>query len=250
VGNTAGDISYVGMVLPYVRRGIWGGAESTIPAKKVARDYRDFPLFRAPEVLLNAVLSSLPAIILSVLFGPVTVGLYTLSLKVLQMPNNVISGSVGNAFLHRAAKAGHEGEPVRPLLLKTTFALGLIGLVPFGLVAIFGPWLFRVVFGPEWVAAGQYARWLTLWGFMYFVNTPAVQTIPLLGLQKEFLVFGLIASPIRVAALLFGALVLASGVAAVACFSVAGAFANIVLIAWVVHKSKTSLRDTLRTEVG
>ena len=246
--NAAGDVSYLSMLWSRVGASLRFDssprqrAESGVTTKHAARSYRDFPLFRAPEVLINSVSQNLPTIILAALFGPAAAGFYALAVRVLQLPGTLISSSLGTVFLPRAARAGHEGEPLRPLLLRATGGLALAGILPFGLVVVLGPWLFGFVFGNQWVLAGQYARWIALWQYLSFLNTPCVQAIPILGVQKEFLVFGVVTLPIRVGALLAGALVLSSGVAAIALFSLSMVAANVVLITWVLWKSGIRLR--------
>src|SRR5699024_1206274 len=46
--------------------------------KKIAKEYINFPLYRAPETFLNAVSQGLPVMILSIFFGPTSAGFYTI----------------------------------------------------------------------------------------------------------------------------------------------------------------------------
>jgi O-antigen/teichoic acid export membrane protein len=216
--------------------------------RDVAYRYRDFPLFRAPQVWLNTVSHSIPTLMLAALLGPAAAGFYTIARRVLGLPSSLISGAVGTVFLPRVAEASQRSEKLRPLILKGTAGLALAGLLPFGVVVAFGPWLFGFVFGVEWVAAGQYARWLAVWLYFSFINVPSVQAIPLLGLQGQFLAYELVVITLRAASLAFGALVLESDVAAIALFSTTGALVNIWLIVWILFSSDTRSRETVRGE--
>ncbi len=213
--------------------------------RRVAHEYRDYPLFRAPQVLLNSVSQNIPAILLAALAGPAAAGLYALSRRVLSLPASLVSQSVGTVFLPRVTMTGHRGEPMRPLVLKATGSLALAGLVPFGLVIILGPWLFGLVFGDEWTTAGVYARWMALWLYSAFLNVPSVQVIPLLGMQAHLLAFELVATAVRTGALLAGALALGTDVAAVALFSVSGALVNAALITWILFCTDRRARPGL-----
>jgi O-antigen/teichoic acid export membrane protein len=212
----------------------------TISLKDVAYRYRDFPLFRAPQVWLNTVSHSLPTLMLAALLGPAAAGFYTIARRVLGLPSSLISGAVGTVFLPHIAEASHRSEKVRPLILQGTVGLALAGLLPFGVVVAFGPWLFGFVFGAEWVAAGQYARWLAVWLYFGLINIPSVQAIPLLGLQGQFLAYEIVVITLRAASLAFGALVLQSDLAAIALFSITGALANISMIVWVLSSDTRS----------
>jgi O-antigen/teichoic acid export membrane protein len=216
--------------------------------KEVAWRYRDFPLFRAPQVWLNTVSRSLPTLMLAALLGPAAVGYFAIANRVLGLPGSLVSGAVGTVFLPRITQASHRSEKLRPLILKGTAGLALAGLLPFGVVIAFGPWLFAAVFGAQWVAAGHYARWLAIVLYFGFINVPSVQAIPLLGLQGQLLAYEIVAGSLRVASLAIGALVLHSDLAAIALFSITGAVVYVWLIAWVIYCSNTNSRQMNRLE--
>ncbi len=216
--------------------------------KDVAWRYRDFPLFRAPQVWLYAASQNLPTLLLAALLGPAAVGFYTIARRVVGLPVSLVSGAVGTVILPRIAEASHRSEQLRPLILKGTAGLGLVGLLPFGLVVAFGPWLFRLAFGGEWVTAGEYARWLAIMLYSSFVNVPAVQAIPVLGLQGPLLLYEIVAVGLRIASLALGALLLQSDLLAIALFSMIGAMLNIFLILWVILSSGTNTRNATQRQ--
>jgi O-antigen/teichoic acid export membrane protein len=214
--------------------------------KTVAHNYRDFPLYRAPQVVISAISQNIPTLLLAMFFGPVPAGFYALSRRVLQFPSSLVSQSVGTVFLPRIAEAARRGEGLRPYIIKATGGLALVGLLPFGAIISLGPLLFRLIFGAEWSTAGEYARWMGLWLFFTFMNVPSVQATPLMGLQRGMLIFEVLVLGLRVGALAFGAFGLASDVAAIALFSIVGAVCNAALIAWVVLRAGGRLREGMR----
>src|SRR5690606_6150477 len=40
------------------------------------------------------------------------------------------------------------------------------------LIAIFGPWVFSLIFGPQWADAGLYARLLSIYVLFAFISAP------------------------------------------------------------------------------
>src|SRR5699024_8218297 len=123
---------------------------------KLAKKYYDFPVYRAPQDLLNSVSDSLPVIMLTTLFSPTSAGFYTIGRTVLRLPSNLVGKAVGDVFYPRIAEASNKKENMVKLLQKATLSLAAVGIVPFGLVILFGPFLFSLVFGAEWEMAGQY----------------------------------------------------------------------------------------------
>ena len=199
-----------------------GDAEQDNPGMlELARQHSDFPKFRAPVMLINAVSQHLPTLVLAAYFGPAAAGFFALCKQALTMPTNLIGKSVADVYYPRISRAIHDREPVAAMLLKATAALGLVGLVPFTLVAVIGPWLFALVFGEQWHVAGEYARWLALAEYVIFVSRPCVVAVPALSLQGRFLLFEVFSTSLRVLSLFGGALLIGNALATVQAFAVA-----------------------------
>ncbi|QRM27241.1 lipopolysaccharide biosynthesis protein [Microvirga sp. VF16] len=209
-----------------------GAPNSSITIKEVAYRFRDFPLFRAPQKWLRQLSYNIPSLLLAALLEPAAAGFYLLANRVIRLPNTVIAEAAGPVFLARIAEASHQSESLRPILVKGTAALAILGLIPFGLMAIAGPWLFGHVFGSEWRVAGVYARWLSLSSYFAFLAVPTLAAIPILGLQGQFLIYEIAVTVIGIASLVFGALLLQSEIAAIALFSTMSALAIILQIVW------------------
>lgn len=213
--------------------------ERTRPAiKEVAKRHRDFPIYRAPEVFINASSQSLPMLMLTSFFGPASAGFYSIGKSVLSLPAQLIGKSVGDVFYPRISEAANNDENLTDLIKKATLSLGAVGLVPFGTVMLFGPWLFSFVFGAEWVTAGEYARWMALWTFFGFINRPSVMSLPVLSAQAFHLTLTIIMLIVRVIVLAIGYYVFSSDLAAIALFGVSGAILNSGLIIITLQKSK------------
>lgn len=206
--------------------------------KKLAYKHRDFPLYRAPQQFINALSQSLPVLMLASFFGPAAAGFYALGKTVLGVPSTLIGKAVGDVFYPRITEAAHNNENLFKLVLKATLALAVVGIIPFGIVIVLGPWLFGFVFGDEWVVAGEYARWLSLWLYFMFMNPPCNKVIPVLGIQGFYLFFTCITLAIRFAAMFVGYYVYNSDMISILFYSLSGAIINIVLIGIVLHKSR------------
>jgi O-antigen/teichoic acid export membrane protein len=221
--------------------------ERAVPAslRNVAYRFRDFPLFRTPNDWLNVASNSIPSLMLAASLGPAAAGFYLLAYRIVGLPNGVIAGAVGTVFLPRLAEASHRSERLRPLLVKGTLGLAAVGLIPFGIVIVAGPWLFGLVFGAQWTPSGDYARWLALWFYCAFAAVPSVKVIPILGLQGHSLLYEIIVVALRVSALAVGTFIYESDIAAIALYAIVGALVNVTRIAWCVLSCDTRLRDSI-----
>ena len=210
---------------------------------KLAGQYRDFPLFRAPQVLINALSVHMPTLVLAASFGAVSAGFFALCLQVLSMPSNFIGKAVGSVYYPRITQAIHADEAVTGLLVRGVAGMALVGIVPFATLALAGPWLFGLVFGAQWAAAGEYARWLALAEFAGFIAGPCAVAIPALTLQKRFLVFEIVSTTLRVIAVFVGALVFKNALAVVMAFAAANTAINLSLIVVVLFEARRWRRN-------
>lgn len=205
---------------------------------KQAKKYRDFPLYRTPEVTLSAVSSNIPVLLLTSFFGPAAAGFYSIARSVLGIPSTLIAKSVGDVFYPRISKAAQNKQKITPLLLKSTFYLFLVGLIPYGIIMFIGPWLFNLVFGQGWAIAGEYARWVSVWSFFNFISRPSVQTLPVISAQKFQLIFTTSKLALTSLALLIGFFAFDSDIIAMAFFGIIGGLSYLMLSIITVFKSK------------
>lgn len=207
---------------------------------KLARDYYDFPLYRAPQIFLQAISEGLPVLFLAIFFGPSSAGFYTLGRSVLAVPINLIGKSVGNVFYPSIAEAANNNKNITKKIKQVTIGLSLAGVIPFGLVILFGPALFSFIFGNEWFIAGDYARWIAIGSFFQLISNPSIQTLPVLKAQKFNLIYSIIMLIVRTSALAIGYYVFASDTIAVALFGISTGVLFMILIIITLKKSENN----------
>jgi O-antigen/teichoic acid export membrane protein len=206
--------------------------------RQLASEYRDFPVFRAPQVLINALSVHMPTLVLASAFGAVPAGFFALCLQVLAMPSNFIGKAVGSVYYPRITHAIHGHEPVTGLLIRGVAGMALAGLVPFAALVIAGPWLFGLAFGGQWETAGEYARWLAISEFAGFIGGPCLVAIPALSLQRTFLVFEVISTSLRILAVLGGAFVFKDPLVVVVAYAAANVLINLSMITIVLFQGQ------------
>ncbi len=236
---TLGHILHAALLFVGARRRYQSGATTQVegpetPLRELAHRYRDFPLYRAPQNFINAASQSLPVLMLAAFFGPAAAGFYTLGKMVMGLPSTLLGKAVTDVFYPRITEAAHTGENLPRYILQATGALFVIGIVPFGLVMLFGPLLFSLVFGGDWGMAGEYARWLALFFLFNFINKPSVAAVPVLRIQRGLLIYEAFSTGGKVLGLAAGFYWFGSDLWAIALFSVIGAIAYSVMMFWIV----------------
>lgn len=206
--------------------------------KEIAKKHYDFPLYRAPQVFINAVSQNLPVLMLATFFGPAPAGFFTLGKRVLAMPSKLISQSVGDVFYPKITKAAHNKENLTKHILKATLGLAAVGFFPYAIIVVFGPWIFGFIFGSEWVAAGEYARWMALWLFFMYLNNPSIRIAPVISAQGFLLSYSIFTTALRFIVLAIGYYIYNSDLIAIALFGISGAISNVILISIILLKTK------------
>jgi O-antigen/teichoic acid export membrane protein len=177
-----------------------------------------------------------PTLLLSSFFGSSVAGFYTISFALLTVPVTLLGKSVGDVFYKEAVDSVNSGQGVRTLMFKTTRNLVLLGILPFGLLAVFGPDVFSLLYGENWRTAGEFAQWISLWLFMLLASRPAIATIPVLGLQAQLLIHELFSIFVRIGAIYLG-VVEQSPIHSIIYLSISNAVLYGLLIVYVYIKS-------------
>lgn len=245
---TLGPALHATLLFLGARRPINANSDSGAPAarstlRQLAYRYRDFPIYRAPQNLINAASQSLPVLMLAALFGPAQAGFYTLGMLVMGAPSGLLGKAVSDVFYPRITNAARNGEnPLQYILRSTGVMLG-IGIIPFGVVVISGPDLFKIIFGEQWSHAGEYARWLALFFLFNFINKPCVASAPVLGIQRGLLFYELFSTAGKLLGLLAGFYWFGSDIWAIALFSISGVATYALMMLWICVNARNWSAD-------
>jgi O-antigen/teichoic acid export membrane protein len=140
------------------------------PLKVLARRYRRFPLIASWSGILNVCGLQLPILLIAAEFGSAAVGFFALAQRLMIAPITLVSSSVSQVFISEAAALARDDYVgLKSLVERLTRRLAMWAGPPALIFFVIAPWAFRVVFGPNWITAGQMARWLVPSVFAQFV---------------------------------------------------------------------------------
>lgn len=242
---TAGPLVYARMMageLVGVVRAVRAQRWSMSDLWRVARLHRDFPIYRAPQMVVSAVSEGLPVLVLGSTMGAASAGFYALAALALQAPVSLIGKSVDNVFYPAFRSHSLQGTSLEAAFLRVVGGLALVGLPPFAVIFLFGEPLFALVFGAEWARAGEYAGWLSVWLYFMLVNRPCIGATSVLNMQKTFLIQTICTLAGRAAALLIGVWYFSNDLLAIALFSLAGGISCVSLVVLVLLRIRDEQR--------
>lgn len=216
--------------------------------RRVAAEYREFPLFSTWSALFNSAGTQLAPLAFMYLFGSVVAGFYALTFKILALPATLIGRAIGNVLLAHAPEAHREGN-LRKLIEPIFSKMVHIGLPGLALLLIWGPELFDLIFGPKWHKAGEYAQWMAPWLYLKLQWTPISVLSSILQLQGQALIAESLSLLGRMIVLAICVMVSATPDNTVFSFAMAGALSYLLMIGWLLSKTNIPIITIIKHQL-
>lgn len=168
-----------------VSEGILGHVKlSTIQYRHIRRlllkRYIRFPLFTSWSSLLNSLTTMLPVLCIGGLFGPVNLGLYYFTYRIIAAPLGLITQTVSQVFLKEFADKVIYHRPIKKNFFTVSLALLLLSLfyvLTCRLLSNFD----TVIFGENWRGVGDVIRYMSLPMGMMLIASPLSSLLNTLG---------------------------------------------------------------------
>jgi O-antigen/teichoic acid export membrane protein len=125
------------------------------------------------EEVISAVNQQLPISTVTLAFGAVNAGWYSLANQFVFVPCSVVALAVGDVANQRLSRLNATRRPFSHLVLQATIGMATIGIVPFASIVLLGPKLLPLVFGPSWLGASQSVSILAVASYLCFIVAPA-----------------------------------------------------------------------------
>jgi polysaccharide transporter, PST family len=100
--------------------------------------------------LATALARSFDQILIGWLWGPVTLGLYERTSRLLLLPLNTINAPVYAAGMPALSRLADQPDRYRAMFRQVVQKLGLLTMPTFAVVAVTADWVVEVLFGPAW----------------------------------------------------------------------------------------------------
>lgn len=165
--------------------------------------YKKFPLISSWAGLLNVVSVQLPVVLFAALYSPAIAGYYALSHRILSLPMALVGQSISDAFLERAAREKENKKKLTLITVELYKKLLVMGAITMSFVTFYGDILFPLVFGENWMEAGRYAQWISIWIIFQLAISPLTQILNILERQGERLVWNILLCISRISFVFF-----------------------------------------------
>jgi O-antigen/teichoic acid export membrane protein len=170
----------------------------------LAREYHRFPKYNMLHGVTNNFSGSLPVFILTSWFSSAAAGLYSFGFTMIFRPMSLVTTAFSQVFSQRVITKENEGQKILPDVKRLLVKMFQFSFIPFGIVAIFAPQIFRFVFGPDWETAGIYTRILIPWLYMVFLSAPFSFLPDLFKVQGKAFLIDVVKLAVRIIAMAAG----------------------------------------------
>lgn len=144
---------------------------------KKAFEYRKFPIYSVPAVLLNSTSLNIISLLITSFFGLASLGYYSLSQRIIGAPSRIIGSSFSQVYFQRACVEYNQYGKTDRIFLKTFKKLVLISVPIFLIIYLTIEPLVSFVFGIEWKIAGTYAKIIIPLAAIRFVSSTMSSTV-------------------------------------------------------------------------
>lgn len=202
----------------------------------ILKKYYDFPLYRCPQMLVNAFSQDLPILLFASLYGVEVVGYYGMARLIMSAPVNLLGNSLNSILYPKFVDFNDNYGQIIRLLFRSIGGLAVISLIPFFTVFIFGGKIFEFILGNQWIGAGLIAEWISIMCFFSLLSRPIISVIPVIHYQKNFLIFEIFSTLIRASSLLFGCFYFSDYIDILSIFTLTSSLMYIMLTFIVMHR--------------
>lgn len=139
--------------------------------KYVMSKYQRFPRIMVFSGLLNVAAKEGPKLLISAFYGVSALGFFYLAQRMIQVPIGVIASSTQGVFFKVATEDYQKGS-ASSVFNSVALKLAIVGAIPAVIGFFSAPSIFEFVFGESWRMAGEIAKNLIPFYYVYFIVAP------------------------------------------------------------------------------
>lgn len=187
--------------MPTYRRVRMRGGRVRTRLKAIMSRYSDFPRYRAPQVMVNAIGVHAPTLVLGSVVGIQWAAFYLITYRILAAPVQLVGKAISDVLYPQVTALVQTGSSAAALLLRWTLVALGVAIAVAAVVLVGGESAFVLVLGDGWEEVAVLAMALIPWLLGALLCRPAVGAVPALGLQRTYLVTDTVVTSVKTLAL-------------------------------------------------
>lgn len=144
--------------------------------------------YQTPSNFISNFRNQVPILLIQSLWGSKVLGYYSVTIKMLQIPINLIANAIGRVFFSTTANMVREKKPIGHYVYSSLQKGMKIGVIPIAILMSSGDYIIRILFGEKWIIAGEFMSLLALQYFFMFLMTTTQGLSITIGKQKYLII--------------------------------------------------------------
>lgn len=206
---------------------------------KTAKKYINFPKFMLFSDLAAISSQQLTPIVFSFLFNNFIVGNFSLANRFLRLPAIILTSSIASVFRNDALDEIRRIGNCHTIYRYTFKRLFWLSFPIFIILAIFAPFFFKLIFGNNWLIAGEMAQIIAIMMIFDFAALPFNSLFYVYNKQNIFMILQIINTLISMVMLISGKYFFDSAFVSVLLFSISNICFNcttLIITYWMSKK--------------
>jgi O-antigen/teichoic acid export membrane protein len=204
LGEFTGTAIFTGRYLKKIKTSL--GLIKWKRIKVLSKEYILFPKFNMLQSVINNFSGSLPIFIFSSYFTSAITGLFTMGYTIIYRPVNMVATAFYQVMAQRIIEKYNQGDRIYPDIKRFLYGLLKLITLPFLLVALFAPFIFRIALGSDWEEAGKYTQIIIPWFFTTCLAMPLSFIPDMFRQQKKAMILDLVKFILRGISMVIGVL--------------------------------------------
>ena len=186
----------------------------------VIRSHLTYVKFQMPTYLVAQVKNQAPVFFIRSFFGVEILGYYSVCMRVLNIPVNLLASSIGKVYYQTAAEMKKKGQEVGDFIFRNIKRAMYVAIAPMVVIMSFGDIVCTLFLGNDYVITGNLSRIIVFMTFFQFLMMATQGITIVLEKQQYALISGIVQIIGYVAGLSIGKYVFSSLYIAVALMTV------------------------------
>lgn len=157
--------------------------------KKIFAQQKQFYLYQLPANVLAQVKEQTPVFLIRAFFGSEILGYYSISMRYLKMPINLLAQSIGRVYFQTVSRMKREGQSLKSIgeySLRNINKAMKIAVIPMIAIIAIGDVACEILFGTGYEIAGSIMRIVAFNSFFLFLST-ATNGLPVIISKQKYM---------------------------------------------------------------
>ncbi len=180
---------------------------SIINIKKIAKKYKQYPLYDAPARFIEYTVGNIVIIILSSFFNSSQIGCYTILAQLILLPITLIGTSMSRVFFQETAEVIDNNDKLSRLFSRSLRICGILSVLPLLFLTLGGDKILVIILGSKWQDAGSMALCLSAFSIPVILSEPLLPVFKVLNKQNLRFLLNVIGLIVTIGSLLIAAFI-------------------------------------------